>query len=132
MLLSLLSSSLYPWLVTLLIPSFHPSIHLSLGLPFLRFSSESHSRILLGNLFHVIHFTYLNYCNSFSSVTCNIFFPTTKVFLMVSLRKFSSLGTLSDMLEKSILVASSLLAWSPFRVCVSAPNIRKLGLSLGK
>jgi hypothetical protein len=51
---------------------------------------------------------------------------------MVSLRKFSSLGTLSDILEKSMLVASSFLAWSPLRVYVSAHNNRKLGLRLGK
>jgi hypothetical protein len=78
-----------------------------MGLPFLRSSSESHSVILLGNLFPVILFTCLNYCNYFSLVTSNIFLPTIKVVLMVSLRKFSSFDTLSEILEKSILVASS-------------------------
>ena len=51
---------------------------------------------------------------------------------MVSLRKFSSLGALSDILEKSVLVAGSLFTLSPLRIYASALDNRKLGLRLGK
>ena len=59
--LSLQFSSVCLWLVTLLLT---PSIHLSLGLYFLRVPSDSHSRIFHGNLFPVILFTRPNQRNS--------------------------------------------------------------------
>jgi hypothetical protein len=64
--LSLVSSSVGAWFVMLRLT---PSIHLSLGLPLLRFPSGSHSKIFSGSLFHGILFTCPNHRSRFSSIT---------------------------------------------------------------
>jgi hypothetical protein len=69
--------------------SIQPSIHLSLGLPFLRVPSGCHSRILCVSLLPGILFTCPNHRNRFCSMTYNIFFPTPITALMVSFRTFS-------------------------------------------
>jgi hypothetical protein len=85
------------------------ALYLSLGLPFIRFPSGSHSKIFHGSVFPGIVFKCPNYRSRFSSTTYKMFFPTSMIALMVPFRTFSFSEFLAD-LQKFISVASNLFA----------------------
>ena len=80
--------------------SLYTFIHLSSCFPFLHISPGSHASVLRDNLFPGILFTCPKYLNRFSSVTSDVFFPTSIVALMVSFRAFAHFYLLADLIKK--------------------------------
>jgi hypothetical protein len=97
--LSLVSSSVSPWIVMLRLT---PSIHLSLGLHLLRVPSGSHSKTFIDSLFPGILSTCPNHRSRFSSVTSKMFFRTSMTSLLVTFRTFSFLDFLADLLKNKV------------------------------
>jgi hypothetical protein len=79
-----------------------PSIHLSLGLPVLRVSSGFQSRVLHCSQFPGIPFMFPKIVTVFLQLLPILYIlPYIRVCLMMSFRKFSLLGSLSDILQIS-------------------------------